>query len=134
RISKYNVGGAFRLPETAVSKRVLLVPGQVEDDASIRTGSPQIHSNLALLQAARLANPQAWIVYKPHPDVIAGNRKGAVPADALAALADQVAIDADIADCLRVSDEVHTMTSLAGFEALLQGKTVHCYGAPFYAG
>ncbi|WP_189338815.1 capsular polysaccharide biosynthesis protein [Chromobacterium amazonense] len=134
RISKYNVGSAFRLPETAVGKRVLLVPGQVEDDASIRTGSPHIHSNLALLQAVRSANPQAWIVYKPHPDVIAGNRKGAVPVYALAALADQVAIDADIADCLRVSDEVHTMTSLAGFEALLQGKTVHCYGAPFYAG
>ncbi|MEJ8673535.1 capsular polysaccharide biosynthesis protein [Chromobacterium amazonense] len=134
RISKYNVGSAFRLPNAAAGKKVLLVPGQVEDDASIRTGSPDIRDNLALLQATRHGNPQAWIVYKPHPDVIAGNRNGAVPADTLAALADQVAIDADIADCLRVSDEVHTMTSLAGFEALLQGKTVHCYGAPFYAG
>lgn len=26
------------------------------------------------------------------------------------------------------------MTSLAGFEALLFGKRVHCYGGPFYAG
>ena len=30
-------------------------------------------------------------------------------------------------------DEVHTMTSLSGFEALLHGKQVHCYGLPFYA-
>lgn len=26
------------------------------------------------------------------------------------------------------------MTSLSGFEALLHGRTVHCYGGPFYAG
>ena len=26
------------------------------------------------------------------------------------------------------------MTSLSGFEALLHGKTVYCYGQPFYAG
>jgi capsular polysaccharide export protein len=26
------------------------------------------------------------------------------------------------------------MTSLSGFEALLHGRAVHCYGAPFYAG
>ena len=26
------------------------------------------------------------------------------------------------------------MTSLTGFEALLHGRAVHCYGGPFYAG
>ncbi len=26
------------------------------------------------------------------------------------------------------------MTSLSGFEALLHGKHVHCYGLPFYSG
>jgi capsular polysaccharide export protein len=31
-------------------------------------------------------------------------------------------------------DEVHTLTSLTGFEALLRGKVVVCYGLPFYAG
>ncbi|PCH93606.1 MAG: beta-3-deoxy-D-manno-oct-2-ulosonic acid transferase, partial [Rhodobacteraceae bacterium] len=29
---------------------------------------------------------------------------------------------------------VATMTSLTGFEALLRGKAVTCYGMPFYAG
>jgi capsular polysaccharide export protein len=29
---------------------------------------------------------------------------------------------------------VHTISSLAGFEALLRGKAVTTYGAPFYAG
>ena len=31
-------------------------------------------------------------------------------------------------------DEVHTLTSLTGFEALLRGVKVTCYGNPFYAG
>jgi len=31
-------------------------------------------------------------------------------------------------------DEVHVMTSLSGFEAVLRGKPVRCYGQPFYEG
>ncbi|UTH76245.1 capsular polysaccharide biosynthesis protein [Chromobacterium sp. IIBBL 290-4] len=134
RISKYNVGSGFQLGSEAAGKLIVLVPGQVEDDASIRLGSPVIHSNLALLQAARAEQPDAWIVYKPHPDVVSGNRTGHIDAGQLAALADQVVENADISSCIAAADEIHTMTSLAGFEALLQGKTVHCHGAPFYAG
>lgn len=37
-------------------------------------------------------------------------------------------------DLLAGADEVHTLTSLAGFEALLRAKPVTCYGRPFYAG
>ncbi|ULJ62544.1 capsular polysaccharide biosynthesis protein [Wielerella bovis] len=134
-ISKYNVGAAtFRLPETAVGKRVLLVPGQVEDDASIRFGSPQINKNADLLRLVREKNPDAFVIYKPHPDVVSGNRVGTVPDDVATKWADYVAVDADISGCLNVADEVHTMTSLTGFEALLRGKTVYCYGLPFYAG
>jgi capsular polysaccharide export protein len=33
-----------------------------------------------------------------------------------------------------MADEVITMTSLLGFEALLRGKPVTCHGMPFYAG
>ena len=32
------------------------------------------------------------------------------------------------------ADEVHTLSSLAGFDALLRGKAVFTYGLPFYAG
>ena len=34
-------------------------------------------------------------------------------------------------DCV---DEVHVLTSLAGFEALLRGRRVETYGQPFYSG
>ena len=132
-ISKYNVGGGMlKLPRDG--RKVLLVPGQVEDDASIRYGSPEIYKNLDLLKKVRELNPNAYIIYKPHPDVVSGNRVGQIAAEDTARYADQVAAECDIITCLKEADEVHTMTSLSGFEALLRGKTVHCYGLPFYAG
>ena len=133
-ISKYNVGDTkFSLPETAHDKRVLLVIGQVEDDASIRFGSPRIKKNSDLLRLVRERNPDAFVIYKPHPDVVSGNRVGKIERELTDKWADWTAEFANISDCLNASDEVHTMTSLTGFEALLRGKMVCCYGSPFYA-
>lgn len=130
-ISKYNLPGS--LPELPDGLRIL-VPGQVEDDASIRLGAGEVRTNLALLQAARSANPRAVLVYKPHPDVEAGLRPGAIAPEALRGLADVVASHAEPLALIAACDEVWTMTSLLGFEALLRGKPVTCLGAPFYAG
>ncbi|MGR3320798.1 MAG: capsular polysaccharide biosynthesis protein [Pseudooceanicola sp.] len=130
-LSKYNTGGA--LPDLPDGPRIL-VPGQVEDDASIRLGAGAVTTNLALLRAARDANPDAAILYKPHPDVEAGLRPGRVEATELDGLADAVVTEADPAALLDVVDEVWTMTSLMGFEALLRGRPVTVTGAPFYAG
>jgi len=47
---------------------------------------------------------------------------------------DAVAHDTAMPDCLAQVDEVHTISSLTGFEALLRDLTVICYGLPFYAG
>ena len=65
--------------EIPTGRRRILVPGQVEDDLSIRFGAGTVRSNLDLLVAVRAANPDAFIIYKPHPDVVAGHRVGAVP-------------------------------------------------------
>jgi capsular polysaccharide export protein len=128
-VTKYNLPGALPpLPKG----HLILVPGQVEDDASIRLGAGEIHTNSALLRAAREANPDARILYKPHPDVEAGLRPGAVP-DAHD-WADMVLDRADTAALLDGVDEVWTMTSLLGFEALLRGLPVTVTGTPFYAG
>ncbi len=131
RVTKYNLPGA--LPDLPEGRRIL-VPGQVEDDASIRLGAGQIRTNLGLLQAARSANPEAVLVYKPHPDVEAGLRPGALSDPDLAGLTDVTARTADPVALIDACDEVWTMTSLLGFEALLRGKPVTCLGAPFYSG
>ncbi len=131
-VTKYNVGvDADRVvPE---GRRGVLVPGQVEDDASILRGAGAIRTNRDLLAAARARHPDAFIVYKPHPDVVAGYRRGAVSPDDLA-LADAVVPEGSIAALYPQCDSVETMTSLSGFEALLRGLSVTTHGAPFYAG
>jgi len=132
-LTKYNVGGpAWQRP--ALATRVILVPGQVESDASIRFGAPGERTNLGLLKAVRAANPDAHIVYKPHPDVVAGLRDPGKGEDQAAAFCDEQVVEATMADLIAQVDEVHVLTSLAGFEALLRGKVVACHGAPFYSG
>ncbi|MCO1334482.1 capsular polysaccharide biosynthesis protein [Microbulbifer sp. OS29] len=132
RVTKYNMAGAVCLP-LPNNQCVILVPGQVESDASIACGSPVVKSNLSLLEQVRKANPDAYIVYKPHPDVVAGARLGALPSGAKPVY-DTLVNEGDISLLLDRVDEVHTMSSLAGFEALLRGIKVVTYGLPFYAG
>jgi capsular polysaccharide export protein len=132
-LSKYNDAQttALDLPK---GRRRILVPGQVEDDASVRLGSPVVKSNLALLERARARNPDAFIVFKPHPDVHAGYRKGRIDDAVARRHADLVVTDVSMASMLAVVDTVETMTSLTGFEALIRGLTVVTHGAPFYSG
>ncbi|MDD9899941.1 MAG: capsular polysaccharide biosynthesis protein [Alphaproteobacteria bacterium] len=133
-VSKYNTGQQAALDTGVDGRCVILVPGQVEDDASIMTGTEDICTNFDLLKAVRKNNPDAYILYKPHPDVEAGKRKGGFPnVDALQHC-DKVLKDCSISSLWPVVDEVHAMTSLTGFEALLRDKTVAVYGKPFYAG
>ncbi|RUR42416.1 capsular polysaccharide biosynthesis protein [Vreelandella populi] len=131
KLSKYNVRGQDSI-ELPANRLTILVPGQVESDASIATGSPEIRTNSALLRAVRQANPDAFIIYKAHPDVITGARIGALEPDAKR-LYDLDASHMDIASLLERVDAVHTMSSLTGFEALLRHRQVVTYGMPFYA-
>jgi len=133
RLTKYSLSGGETPPDPG-GRRAVLVTGQVENDASIRLGARAVRTNLALLQAARARFPDAFLLYKPHPDVLTGLRPGAVAAHDAERLADARVAHASMADCLDWADQVATITSLAGFEALLRGKAVACFGRPFYAG
>jgi capsular polysaccharide export protein len=133
-ITKYNLAGAAPALALPPGRRVILVPGQVEDDAAMRLGGARLRTNLALLAAVRRENPDAVILYKPHPDVEAGMRRGAIPPAAAAALADHVLAAVPIGALYGLVEEVHTIASLAGFEALLRGLRVVTHGQPFYAG
>jgi capsular polysaccharide export protein len=132
-ITKYNVGGkSWQRPASA--QRVILIPGQVESDASIRAGTNRITQNLELVKNVRQIHPDSFLIYKPHPDVIAGLRRGGQENESINEWCNQVLTDTDVHSLLEQIDEVHTMTSLTGFEALLRGKKVVTYGMPFYAG
>ena len=131
-ISKYGRAAPAELRQRDARRRVL-VTGQVEDDRSILTGGAGM-TNLALLEAARGLEPDAWIIYKPHPDVEAGHRKGQVPDAQALQHADAIERDTLITGLIDSVDALHVITSLAGFEALLRGKQVTTHGTPFYAG
>lgn len=132
-ITKYNLQGrAWEGKRSA--DRIILVPGQVESDASIEYGAPGLKTNLDLLRAVRRANPGAQVIYKPHPDVVSGLRKCGSSMEAISELCDEMVHDVPMQNLLEQVDEVHVLTSLAGFEALLRGKKVVCHGAPFYSG
>jgi capsular polysaccharide export protein len=132
-LSKY-AAGRSPVERRRGGRRHILVPGQVEDDRAVTSGEPEVTGNLDLLRRVRAEAPDAHILYKPHPDIEAGHRKGAIADRTCLGVADEVVRDQPISALIELVDEVHVNTSLAGFEALLRGRPVTTYGAPFYAG
>jgi capsular polysaccharide export protein len=137
-LTKYNLQAEpWRRPPGIEGRPVLLVPGQVPGDASIRHGVPPdspVRSNADLLAAVRAFQPDAYLLYKPHPDVVAGLRHAGAAERHCPELADEVLLHGAMDHLLGVVDAVHVLTSLTGFEALLRQRPVHVYGLPFYAG
>ncbi|MBO9669746.1 MAG: hypothetical protein J7485_04435 [Sphingobium sp.] len=133
-VSKYGVATGRVLERFDENRRHLLVVGQVEDDRSVQFGGGEIQSNLELLRRVRDSAPDAYIIYRPHPDVEAGHRRGAIPQRIALEYADFVDPGNGIGALIDLVDEVHVITSLAGFEALMRGKAVTTHGTPFFAG
>jgi capsular polysaccharide export protein len=129
-VSKYNLETAFKAPAVEPGRLKILAPGQVEKDASIRFGSPVVKTNHDLVARIRALYPDAFIAYKEHPDVTAGLRSGGeTPVHA-----DLIVTQGDIKHWIAWADRIETMTSLAGFEALIRNKPVGVHGIPFYVG
>lgn len=135
-VSKYNGGHQLTAEEVygeKTRKRVLVI-GQVEDDASIRYGCASPLTNKDLLQLALAEQQDAQIIYKPHPDVLSRvRRRGTDPAETTQ-LYRILTERLSLAEAFRTVDHVYTLTSLAGFEALMRGIKVTTVGSPFYAG
>ncbi|HHP0355636.1 TPA: capsular polysaccharide biosynthesis protein [Campylobacter lari subsp. concheus] len=132
KFSKYN-GLKHEKLNFNTNKKIILIPAQVEDDASMILGGAG-YDTLKLLQSVRKADKNAFIVFKPHPDVLSGNRKGLKDKNIILKYCDEIIENISIDSAINACDEVHTITSTSGFDALLRGKKVVVYGKPFYAG
>jgi capsular polysaccharide export protein len=137
RLTKYN--GKLDRPAAVLARegearRTILVIGQVEEDASIRYGCDRPFTNNDLVRLAAAENQDAHVIYKPHPDVLSRMRREVSNPDDVAHLCTIVKGQLSLPDALDLADHVYTITSLAGFEALMRGKKVTSLGAPFYAG
>lgn len=123
------------VPNFANTKpKVILIPGQVETDASVITSGCG-YDSLKLLQEVRRKNPLSFIIFKIHPDVLFSSRQGIANRKELLKFANYVCSDnTPITTLIELADEVHTISSLSGFDALIRGKKIFTYGMPFYAG
>jgi capsular polysaccharide export protein len=132
KISKYNhlADKEIKVPD----KNIKLVIGQVDDDMSIKKGGYGFDSLKLLKIVKENSTNNDFIIYKPHPDVVAGIREGLVNKKDLYKYCNMIIVDASLDSCFKIANEVHTITSLAGLEALMRGKKVFTYGMPFYAG
>lgn len=135
-ISKYNnsLRGDINAMYGPKQKKRILVVGQVEDDASIEYGSIIKYTNNDIVMIAHMENPDAQIIYKPHPDVLNGFRKYQSNPKDVRHLCQIITHDIPLAQALETIDHVYTISSLAGFEALIRGVHVTTLGCPFYSG
>lgn len=125
-ITKYNLAGAE--PVLPADRRIVVVLGQVDDDLSVKLGGCG-ETVAGMVAIVRQQEPEAYIVFKPHPDVVSGLREGLLAPDV-----DAVLPDVSMNALLERADTVHVLTSFGGFEALLRGCEVVVHGQPFYAG
>ncbi|NOW44558.1 capsular polysaccharide export protein [Novosphingobium sp. SG751A] len=131
-LSKYNHARDYAGP---LPERYVLVADQCHGDLSVAMGLGQGADFAAMLRAALQDWPGHDVLVKVHPDVRTHGKAGWIPTDAL----DHPRIRVIDDGChpvrlIRGASAVYTVTSLIGFEALMHGRAVHCFGMPFYAG
>ena len=131
RLSKVNPAQESPVPE----ERFVLVVDQSAGDYSIPLGGASPECFGQMLQEALADHPACTVVLKVHPDVIHGRARGHFSAKDL--VHPRIRVSADglhPAGLLQRAEAVYAVTSQMGFEALLWGRPVHCFGMPFYAG
>lgn len=132
RLSKYNPPGVVGRPPPVTGPYVLVLD-QRRGDMSVALGGSEA-AFPAMVQAAKAEHPDATVVVKIHPDELTGRHVGHLRAYAEAAGAVVLADPVDPWLLLERARTVYTVSSLMGFEALMAGRPVRCFGMPFYAG
>ncbi|WP_299809980.1 hypothetical protein [uncultured Roseibium sp.] len=136
KLSKYN------LPEYLIEKvtnrpkikKRILVIGQVDRDAAVRLGNPQNFTFSDIIDAALCENPDAEILYRPHPEVYKGYAKTRFKSKELDSRVTLTKPTESLIDLLETVDHVYTLSSLSGLEAIVRGIKVSVFGTPFYSG
>ena len=133
-VTKYNIETKNIVELPANGKKRVLVLGQVETDKSIQFGCSKSITNNQLVLLAKAENPDADIIYKPHPDVLSGKVLKLTKPEDVENIATVIYDSVSLPEMIDKVDHVYTITSLSGFEAVLRGKKVTTFGAPFYSG
>jgi capsular polysaccharide export protein len=131
RLSKYNAAPAeVELPPGPYR----LVIDQTVGDASIAGGLATAASFESMVETALAEADGQAVVAKLHPETLAGQKGGFLSRYRDDRRLTVIAVPGNPWELLARASRVYTVSSQLGFEALLAGKDVHCFGAPFYAG
>jgi capsular polysaccharide export protein len=138
QLSKYNNAQHKQLPPANGQPRVLVVD-QTFGDMSVRYGAANEQTFARMLQAAIDENPSAQVIVKTHPEVSSGRKRGYLSPVQPMPLPQSgqllpMSEAANPIGLLQQVSKVYVATSGMGFEALLCGKSVRCFGLPWYAG
>lgn len=118
--------------------KILLIDQRC-DDPSVSAGMADSMTFRRMLQAAVDNYPHHDIIIKQCPGMARGEGNSFYDNQALAFVKNVhhvhiVDYEINPHSLWDIVEEVHTVTSNLGFDALLRGKKVRCYGMPFYAG
>lgn len=132
-VSKYNSNPEF---EQDLPSEFVLVIDQVAGDQSVSGGLAGPETFEKMLRAALDENPGVAVVVKTHPDKDTRSAPGYFSRATEGLDPRIIVIDAAChpVRLLRSAKAVYVGTSQIGFEALLHGAPVRCFGMPFYAG
>lgn len=138
-ISKYNHSPIVDLEIGRKGHKKILLVDQRFGDMSVEMGMGSERTFDDMLREALEKGKEYDIIIKQHPDSITGGKKSYFNNEKIAFTKDLpnvFIIDYDINpySLMKNMEEVFVCTSGLGFEALLAGKKVTCFGVPFYSG
>lgn len=139
RVSKYNHAPNVPLAIGRPGHRKILLVDQRYGDQSVASGLADERSFERMLTDAMRLHPDADLIVKQHPDAIQGGKSSYYSNERMAFAryakhVHPIRFDVNPHVLFDLVDEVWVVTSGMGFEALMAGKAVTCYGMPFYAG
>lgn len=136
RLSKHNEAPdapPYHLTTPGGRFRVLLIDQPI-NDPKVAAGLANADSFTRMLEAAHDEHPGAALFLKPHPVTQAGGKHGFLSSIARSHGVTVLDQPFSAVSLLEQADVVYTVSSHMGFEALMLGKPVRCFGLPFYAG
>lgn len=135
QLTKYNHAPNLRAGDLrSCDKRRVLVVDQTFGDLSVVLGAAKPSTFISMLNAALSENPDATIYVKTHPEVSTGLKGGYLSHLCDDSRTVMLREPVNPLSLLAHVDHVYVVSSTMGFEALLSGKHVTCFGLPWYAG
>lgn len=137
KVSKYNMVAPSEIDLGAPDRPKILLIDQRYGDQSIAAANAGPHDFKRMLDDAIAENPTADIFVKTHPDANDGGFWGYFSDLKRRKLPDNVHLLTDNLNpisLLSKIDKIYVVCSQMGFEGLICGAEVNCYGAPFYSG